>query len=350
MKFLPLFLLAVLVCAATLYPQTQPHLPQPLDSLIVSGTDLIMRQEYSAAMEHFQRVSDMFPQSPEGFLFQAAAIQAQAMDFRDFRENDRFDSLLTISRSLAEQMVERDPQSPWGHYYLGTTIGMDSYDRIQRGEYVSGYFKGRSAVSAIEKTLELDSTFYDCYSILGTYYYWKSRKTEFLNWLPFFQDERGKGIQYLHRTVQNGRYQRFPALSNLVWVNLDAQNYAEAETFARVGLQLYPNQRAFLHALASSLQGQNKYIAAKEAFEHLLAEILSVQAPNAYSEIGIRVNIVLMKRAVRDTTQVRKHLAIIFSKQENPYPDALREKMNQHFTLARRFQQELSNGTFPGQK
>ena len=305
-----------------------------------------MRQQYDAALKHFAKVAEMFPDSPEGVLFQAAAIQARSMDFRDFGENKQFDSLLAISEKLSEEMIERNPQSPWGHYYLGTTRGMISYDLIQRGDYLGGYFKGRSSVSEIEETLELDSTFYDCYSILGTYYYWKSRKT---TWIPFFTDEREKGIQCLLLASERGRYQKYPALSNLVWVYLDAQRWAETEPYARRALHLYPRQRAFLHALASSLMGQRRFEEAKVAYENQLAEILTVNAPNAYNEIGARLNIVFMKKELRDTTNVREHLDRIFSKAKGRFPRNLQDKLEQHLEHARRLHAEISSGTFPGQ-
>ncbi|MCI0706494.1 MAG: hypothetical protein L0Y80_03290 [Ignavibacteriae bacterium] len=350
MKILSFSAILVVAISANLNSQTQPLLPHPLDSLVISGTDMIMRQEYDAAFEHFRQVSAAYPASPVGFLFQAATLQARAADFRVFEENETFDSLLNIARDIAEEMVEKEPNSPWARYFLGTVLGMDSYDRIQRGDFFGGYFKSRASVSEIEETLELDSTFYDCYSILGTYYYWKSRKTEFLDWLPFFSDDREQGIRYLHLAVQNGRYQRFPALSNLVWVYLDAAKHDSAEVFARMGLRHYPNQRTFLHALGSSLSGQKRYAEAKDAFERQLQEILNAPHPNEYNEIGARVNVVFMKRTIRDTTDVRRQLSIILSKKVTDLPDYLQGKVEPHMQMARRFQQELDSGTFPGQK
>ncbi|MGH2568918.1 MAG: tetratricopeptide repeat protein [Bacteroidota bacterium] len=303
-----------------------------------------MKQEYEAALQHFQKLSTRSPDSVEGYLFQAAVLQTRAIDYREFRGKEQFDSLLALARVRAESIIDAQPQSPWGHYYLGTALGMESYDRIQRGEYVTGYFKGRSALSAIEKALEIDSTFYDSYSVLGTYYYWKSRKTEFLNWLPFFHDDRVKGIEYLRKAVEQGRYQRFVAMSNLLWIYLDAGDFGEAEQLARTALQSYPTHRIFLHGLAGALQNQGKWNESLEFFQRQLKAILDDTPPNDYNEIGCRINIVFVKVAMKDTTEIREHLAEVLAKEQKLFPPHLRAKVEEKFQQARAFEQRLVNG------
>jgi len=329
----------------SVFPQGQPALPQPMDSLLLRGIDLILQQRYSNASSYFSELSQHYPDSPEGSVFQAAALQTAAIDFRDFRQMEQFDSLLGITKSIAEKMIEEKPTSPWGHYYLGTALGMESYDKIQRGEYISGYFKGRSAVNELENVLKLDSSFYDAYSVLGTYYYWKSRKTEIINWLPFFSDERAKGIQCLVFANEKGRYQHFAAMSNLLWIYVDAGEYKKAEDLARQALERYPLHRIFLHGLAGALQGQNKMSEALDVYQRQLAAILADDSPNDYNEIGCRLNIVYAKKALRDTTTIREQLSAILDKQQNKFPSFLRTKVDEKFQQARRFQDELSRGT-----
>lgn len=339
-----LFLAIILNLSGTLVSQSQPPLPQPLDSLLVQGIDLILQQQYGRALDHFRRLAQRYPYSPEGYLFQAAVLQTRAIDYRAFEGKDQFDSLLALARSLSEAMIERNPKLPWGHYYLGTALGMESYDRIQRGEFVRGYFKGRSAVSSLEKALELDSTFCDAYAVLGTYYYWKSRKTEFLNWLPFITDDRPKGIAYLRRAIEDGRYQRFVALSNLLWVYIDANELPKAEALARAALRRYPEHRLFLHGLAGALNNQGKYGEALAMYERQLKAILSDNTPNAYNELGCRVNIMVVKVALKDTTQLREHLSAVFAMPLQSFPPYLREKVEEKFQQARRFEELLTNG------
>lgn len=315
----------------------------------MQGIELIMQQKYNRALDHFRLFTVQYPNTPEGYLFQAAVLQTRAIDYRAFQDREQFDSLLALARAAAEAMIERDSNSPWGYYYLGTSLGMESYDRIQRGEYIRGYLKGRSAVSSLEKVLELDSTFYDAYSVLGTYYYWKSRKTEFLDWLPFISDDRGTGIEYLHRAIEHGRYQRFAALSNLLWIYIDANDWQKAEALARTALQRYPEHRIFLQGLAGALNNQGKYVEALAVYERQLNAILSDHVSNPYNELGCRVNIMFVKVALKDTTRFREHLNAVFAMPRQAFPPYLREKVEEKFQQARRLEELLTNGKISSQ-
>ena len=95
--------------------------------------------------------------------------------------------------------------------------------------------------------------------------------------------------------------------------------------------------------------GQRKFSEALQAYESQLHAILADSAPNTYNEIGCRLNIVWMKRELKDTTSVREHLSVIVSKHREQFPSSLRQKLDEKFDYALRFQQELANGTFPGQ-
>jgi tetratricopeptide (TPR) repeat protein len=327
-----------------LVPQIQPPLPQPVDSLLVQGIDILMQQRYNDALVHFRRLVELHPQSPVGYLFLAAVLQTRAIDYRTFPDRSQFDSLLAVARVHAEATVEQEPRSPWGHYYLGTALGMESYDLVQRGEFLRGYFKGRAAVSSLEKALELDSTFYDAYAVLGTYYYWKSRKTEFLHWLPFLGDDRQVGIDFLRRAVEHGRYQRFAALSNLLWIYLDAKEFQKAETLVRPALQRYPQHRILLLGLATALQHQGRYGEALGVYERQLQCILSERLPNPYNELDCRVNIMSVKVALNDTSQLRDYVNAVFALPRQAFPPYLREKVEDKFQQARRIEALLTNG------
>ena len=341
------FVVVLAICfhqPGILLSQTQPPLPQPIDSLLEQGIDILMQQRYEDALDHFRRLVFLSPQSPAGFLFQAAVLQTRALDYRMFSDRKQFDSLLAVARTRAEEMVEQEPRSPWGHYYLGTALGMMSYDQIQRGEFLRGYFKGRAAVASLEKALERDSTFSDAYAVLGTYYYWKTRKTAFLSWLPFLRDDRQTGIDYLRRAVEYGRYQRFAALSNLLWIYLDAKEFQKAEALVRTALQRYPQHRILLLGLAGALQNQGRYGEALGVYERQLKSILLDRIPNPYTELDCRVNIMTVKIALNDTSQLRSHLNAVFAMPTQSFPPFLREKVEEKFQQARRFEELLTNG------
>ena len=160
--------------------------------LVVSGIDCILKQEYNRADSIFNVVSNRYPDNPVGYLYRAAVMQAYNIDFDVPIEHGKFDSLLLGGRNTAEKI-----SLPWSAYSLGMADGYDAYERVENGDWFGGVRKGMSSASKFEEIIEKDSSFYDAYVGIGTYYYWRSRKTEFLHWLPFVKDDRALGIRLL---------------------------------------------------------------------------------------------------------------------------------------------------------
>ena len=134
-------------------------------------------------------------------------------------------------------------QSPWKEYYLGTADGCDAYERAERGAWLAAVRYGSSSASKFEEVIEQDSSFYDAYVGVGTYYYWRSRKTEFLHWIPFMHDSRAEGIRLLEIAAERADENRYAAISALISIELDAKNYEQVEYWSKAALKHYPDTR-----------------------------------------------------------------------------------------------------------
>lgn len=312
-----------------------------LHSLMLEGIQHTLNQSYSAADSIFRLTAREFPEHPAGYLYQAAVMQSRAMDYELQIEASRFDSLLELGTEKAEGMIAREPSSPWGHFFLGTAYGYDSYARVYRGNWFGGALKGFSAVSEFKKTVELDSTLYDAYAGIGIFYYWRSRRTEYFNWLPFLGDDRQLGYDYIDRTIRFGVYNRYTALTALTGIYLDAERYEQAEEAARIGLERYPSNRIFLFALATALDREKRYRQAADAYERLLQSIVD-DGNNHYNEIVCRLNLVKMKMALSDTSGVRQHLEYILSNEQSSFPEHLQARAKDKFLQAREIAQALA--------
>lgn len=315
-----------------------------LHTLILEGIDLTLSQKYHDADSVFRRVAREFPDHPAGYLYQAAVIQSRAMDHELQIVTPVFDSLLHLGIQKAESLIREEPRSPWGRYFLGTAYGYDSYARVYRGDWLGGAMKGFSSVSQFKKAIALDSTLYDAYAGVGTFYYWRSRRTEYFNWLPFLGDDRGDAFKFLERTARHGLYNRYTAMSMLVTIYTDAGAYDKAEQTARLGLERYPDNRLFLWGVATALDKSQKYPEAAQAYERLLQSILEDQDNNHYNEIVCRLNLVKARLAVGDSTGVKEHLDSIRSYEGVTFPDHLRERAEDKFEQARALERDLNKG------
>lgn len=315
-----------------------------LHSLILAGIDLTLKQEYVSADSIFRVVEREFPFHPSGYLYQAAVLQSKAMDYEAALNVAYFDSLIALGKEKAEELVRKKSSSPWGHFFLGTALGYDSYARVYRREWFGGVTKGLSSVSEFKKALEKDSSCYDAWVGIGTYYYWKSRKTEFLHWLPFVSDSRQEGINLLERSVQQGVYNKFAALSALISIYLDAKNFDAAERCATAGLKSYPENRTFLWGLATALDRGRKLEQAAQAYRNLLDVFKADTTRNIYNEIVCRLNLVKVKLALSDSSEVENHLSVVLSFETERFPDHLKERVIDKFEDAKKIIADFKNG------
>ena len=316
----------------------QWKLDSSLHTLVVSGIDFILKHEYEHADSVFNIAIIKFPDHPAGYLYRAAVMQSYTMDFDVPIEQHIFDSLLNRGKNAAEKI-----SSPWSEYFLGTADGYDAYERVERGDWFGGARKGVSSASRYEIILEKDSSFYDAYVGIGTYYYWRSRKTEFLQWLPFVKDDRARGIQLLKVGAERSVYNKYAAISALISIYLDAEQYTQAEEWSKRGLQAYSENRIYLWGLATALDRQHRSAEAVAAYSNLLEKIVRGHAPHPYNEIVCRLNLVKSKMVLNDTTDVSQHLRQLLSYETVIFPSNLQSRAKAKFEAARELLLQLEN-------
>jgi tetratricopeptide (TPR) repeat protein len=313
-----------------------------LHSLIERGIDLTLQQDYEQADSLFRHVTREFPEHPAGYLYQAAVMQSRAMDYESRVDVASFDSLIKRGKQKAERLIDEEPSSPWGYYFLGTAYGYDSYARVFRGDWFGGALQGLASVSQFKKSIARDSTMYDACAGIGTFYYWRSRRTAYFNWLPFLGDDRSDACTLIQKTIRQGTYNRYTAISMLVTIYIDAEKYDAAAYYANLGLGRYPNNRMFLWGEATALQKRERFGKATQAYRRLLQSILDEKENNHYNEIVCRLNLVKVQVASGDSTGVDSQLQSILAYENREFPEHLRDRAKDKFQMARDLQRGLT--------
>jgi tetratricopeptide (TPR) repeat protein len=143
--------------------------------------------------------------------------------------------------------------------------------------------------------------------------------------------------------AERSKYNRFAAISALISIYLDAEDYTQAEKWSRRGLKYYPKNRIFLWGLATALDRQKRSAEAVTAYENLLENILYVESPHPYGEIVCRLNLVKSKLAVNDTAMASQYLKIILSYENILFPANLEPRAKPKFEEARNLLSALGN-------
>ncbi len=246
-----------IIISFPLYSQTYPI--KKIDEFLKIGIDKIINQKYNQADSIFTLLKKSYPKLPLGNIYLAANEIARKFDLSE-KFNDRLiinnlDEAEKISNSLIEQ---NEKNYIWDIYFLALTEGYKAYYKALDKNWLVAFDEGFNSISNFKRCINIDSAFYESYTALGTYIYWKSSKTEALNWLPFITDEKQKGISLLKIAIQNSSYNKYLAVNSLQWILIDEERYNEAAELSLHIISEYPDSRIFKWALARAYEDIDK--------------------------------------------------------------------------------------------
>ena len=84
-----------------------------------------------------------------------------------------------------------------------------------------------------------------------------TRKTEFLDWIPFYDDETEIGIEKLRKAVQYASYNSHLAVNSLIWIYIDQKDFITAIEIGQKAVYEFPASRYFKWGLARAYEELN---------------------------------------------------------------------------------------------
>jgi tetratricopeptide (TPR) repeat protein len=283
-------ILLFLLCLFPYYLTAQVYPDAEVDSLLRTGIEHIVNHRYEEAESTFVVLDNKYPGLPLGKIYLAAVRIAYVYDFETPFDDQFIEDNLQRAQSLSERLLEHNKSDKWNVYFYGLARGYSAYYEAVKGNWLSALSKGLSAVSAFEECLELDPDFHEAWIAIGTYEYWKSRKTEFLSWLPFVNDNRSIGIERLRHAIDSSVYNTHIAIHSLIWIYIDQKNYSSASELSKTAVEKFPGSRVFKWGLARAYEE----VDTKKSID-IYFKIL-----NSYLQTGIRtrVNEITLKHII----------------------------------------------------
>ena len=214
----------------------------------------IINQDYSGAEIFISSLNEEFPQLPLGKIYLAAIKIAQAYDFKEEFDDSFILQNLEEAKEQSENLIESDAENIWNRYFYALAEGYIAYYDAINGNWLSAISTGVNSISEFEKILLLDNDFYEAYIAIGTFEYWRSRKTEFMNWMPFVNDTRKVGIDRLRLATDSSSYNSYLAVNSLIWIYIDNKDYSAAVQTAKKELINFPQSRSFKWGMARAYE------------------------------------------------------------------------------------------------
>jgi len=249
-KYLLLFFFIFLIGKnfAQVYPDQSVH------QMLKTGINFIIDQKYDEAEELFKQLDKTHNEIPFGKIYLAAVAITKSYDYAQPYNDKLITNYLESAKLISERLLKQDEKDIWNNYFYALTEGYLAYYDALNKNWLSAFSTGLSSVSAYEDCLELDKDFYEALVAIGSYKYWKSSKTEFLNWLPFIDDEKALGIKYLQKAIKHSGYNSHLAIHSLAWIYIEQEDYKSAIKLAESALKEYPDSRIYNWVLARSYE------------------------------------------------------------------------------------------------
>jgi tetratricopeptide (TPR) repeat protein len=231
-----------------------------------------------------------FPNLPLGKIYLAANRIAEAYDYAEDFDGKFILKRLEEAKEQSEKLIDSDNENIWYQYFLALTEGYTAYFHAINESWFSALSTGVDAISEFDKILASDKKFYEAYIAIGTFEYWKSRKMEFIDWLPFNIDSRKIGIERLKVAIDSSSYNSYLAINSLIWIYIDQNRFDDAIKISEKALKEFPDSRTFKWGLAR----------AYEEIDPSKAIALYIEILNSYPvlENGNYKNVITLKHII----------------------------------------------------
>ncbi len=291
---------------AQVYPDSALH------KYLLRGINYIVLQQYDSAYTQFNSVQKYYPKNPLPNIYLAAVSIAKSYDYEEEFNDEYIIAQLDSAENKLNYLSGKNDSSVWNIYYEALLNGYYSYYQALKKNWLSAFTNGLKSVSAFEKCLEKNPKFYEAYSAIGAYKYWKSRKTENIRFLKIFKDEKQIGINYLKIAAEKSTYTKYLAINSLIWIYIDRKEFTDAISLADYALSLWPDTRFFLWPLARAYEETdiNKAI---DIYKKMLDYYVSYKNSNRYNEIVLRHIIAKLKLKTGDKVSALEELNTILS-------------------------------------
>ncbi len=212
----------------------------PVETLIKRGITIFTNEDMTAALDIFKSLIERDQEDPRGYFFTAAVYSVTMQDYKTRAFEHEFNRYITLAIDKAETRVQTNGQDAEAHFYLGGAYGYRGIDKTMVGSWLGAFLDGTRGVFHLQQALSFNPSFYDAYYGLGAYHYWVSAKSSILWFLPFFADERDRGIEEVRLASAKGEFSLYEAQASLVTVLMNEGRWEEALQEAEALLKRFP--------------------------------------------------------------------------------------------------------------
>ncbi len=166
---------AVCFAAAGFSPvRAEIKLPPDVMEYATVGINGVYSLDFDTANENIQKVFALYPDHPFAHFGNAMIAWSRyeyEYELSDDNQRKKFEKILHDSIGGIKRWIKQNPDDPNGYMGIGALYGLRAMFSMRNRSWITAYFSGRKAINNLEKSMQLDPTYYDAYFGLGIYNY-----------------------------------------------------------------------------------------------------------------------------------------------------------------------------------
>lgn len=292
----------VLALAVGLPLFAEIKLPPDVMAYATEGINGVYSLDYPTAQKNIQKVFEEYPDHPFAHFGNAMIAWSRyeyEFETSDDKQRKVFENILNDSIAGIKRWLKTHPDDPNGYMGIGALYGLRAMFSMRNRSWITAYFSGRRAISNLEKSLELDPSYYDAFFGLGIYQYFTGTLPGVIKMLAKIVAIKGnpdKGVEQLNLARQKATFTADSAKLILIEVqNMRGSKFYNPQRsleFIRSLRAKYPNNPLMHYVEVICLYENGRYDEVTEQAQYFLSQIghsqfyKDIYVARAYTALG----------------------------------------------------------------
>jgi len=247
---------------------------------IEKGINYIYHIKFDSAESEFKTIIDSDPDQPLGYFFLAMIDwwrinlnkDKDSLDEKFFKEVDKV-------IEVAEARLDKNEFDDEAMFYKGGALGYRGLVRSLRESWFKAAEDGREALNLMQKAHDINRNNKDVVFGVGLYNYFAEYVPQAYPvvkplMLIFPKGDKLKGLAQIKETSLDSKYAKNEAKFVLAYLNITYEkNYAEAQLYAKMLNEEFPENPIFEKYLFSSYIGQAKWNEALTGWKTVIEKV-----------------------------------------------------------------------------
>lgn len=202
----------LLAMAACVPLRAEITLPPDVMQYATVGINGVYSLDFETAEQNIQQVFALYPDHPFAHFGNAMIAWSRyeyEFETSDDKQRKVFEKILDDSIDGINRWVKQYPQDANGYMGLGALHGLRALFNMRNRNWITSYFAGRKAIKNLEKSLEIDPSYYDAYFGLGVYEYYAGTLPAVIKVLAKIVAIKGnaqEGVDYLNLSREKAHF------------------------------------------------------------------------------------------------------------------------------------------------